>query len=162
MNVLQLLSNRLSLDKFLLHCLREDLSLLSLAEITLVKLELWIGVSQLSWTVSRKPSCCTQKFSNLKMLDFWILVFLETLQGTWSEVIYAIGKTSVIGKSRVQFGEVKNQSNCSSRGSNCMLHHVKALPLMGSWIKPRCPIASLKINVSAMFPPDLFLLANDR
>jgi hypothetical protein len=40
MTVLQLLINRLRFDRLLLQCLREDLSLLSLAEITLVELEL--------------------------------------------------------------------------------------------------------------------------
>jgi hypothetical protein len=37
---LQLLINGLRLDRFLLQCLREDLILLSLAEITLVELGL--------------------------------------------------------------------------------------------------------------------------
>jgi hypothetical protein len=64
---------------------------------TLVELELGIGASQLFCTLSKKPSRSSQKFSNLKILVFGILVLTETLQGTWSEVIWAIGKTLVIG-----------------------------------------------------------------
>jgi hypothetical protein len=160
--MLQLLINRLRLDRFLLQSLRGCLNLLNLVEITLEELRLWVGAIQLSWTVSMKPSCWTQKLSNLKTFAFGILVLTETLQGTWSEVIWAIGKTSVIGKTKVQFGDVKIQSNYSRRGSDCMLLQVKALPLMGSSIKLRCPIASLKISVSAMFPHGRFLFATER
>ena len=37
------------------------------------------------------------------------------LQGMWSDVIFARGSTSVFGKSRVQFGDVKNSQATQAR-----------------------------------------------
>ena len=72
--------------------------------------------------------------------------------GIWSEAILARGRTKVSGYSVVQLIEVKNQSNCSKRGSCCMLLQVKNLPLRGSSTKPSCPITSMKMRVSCRIP----------
>lgn len=62
---------------------------------------------------------------------------------------------------RVQFGEVKNQSSCSKRGYCCILLQVKALPLIGSSKRPRVFMISLKIKISFISAPILFLFSID-
>jgi hypothetical protein len=161
MTVLQLLISNFKLHRFLLQLLSSERSFLNLEEMVLVATGRLGHDSQHPWTVSRKVSCSAQKFSNLKILERGIFVLMAILQGIWSEVIFAMGSASVLGKSKVQLTDVKNQSNCSRSGSVCMLLHVYALPLSGSSTKPRWPIASLKTSVSDKLPPGLFRLFRD-
>jgi hypothetical protein len=85
-----------------------------------------------------------------------------TLQGMWSDVIFARGKTMVLGYSTVQFTEVKTQSNYSNSGSLSILLHLKALPLSGNSTSQRWPIMSLNNKVSWTLSPCLFRFASDR
>jgi hypothetical protein len=50
-------------------------------------------------------------FSNLKITDFGIDVWMELTPGTWSEVVISRGKAIVLGKVVDQETEEKNQSN---------------------------------------------------
>ena len=102
---------------------RSALSLLNLPEMFLSGLVLLV-LAQLLCTVSKKPSCSTQKLSNLKIFALGIFVLIAILHGIWSEVILAKGRTYVIGKFKVQLGDVKNQSSCSKSGFACMLLQV--------------------------------------
>jgi len=102
---------------------RSALSLLNLPEMFLSGLVLLV-LAQLLCTVSKKPSCSTQKLSNLKIFALGIFVLIAILHEIWSEVILAKGRTSVIGKFKVQLGDVKNQSSCSKSGFACMLLQV--------------------------------------
>jgi hypothetical protein len=131
--LLQLSISFCKLEKVLLQFFKACLSCLNLA----AKIEgrpcLWRGsCDQEVWTVSMKP-WIGQKFSNLKMLDFGMLVPVVTLHGMWSEMGLDMGRTREFGYFFVQCTEVKNQSSCSSKGSCCILLHVKALPLRQVW-----------------------------
>lgn len=161
MTLLQLLMSSRRLEMFLLQCFNLALSALNLDDMFLA-LSLSPGVDdQQSITVSRKSLCSTQKFSKRKTFAFGMLVLITTLHGMWSEVILAKGITAVLGKSMVQFVDVKNQSSFSRSGSVCMLLHVKARPFSGSSTRPKCPMASVKVRVSATFPPGLLRLLSD-
>lgn len=46
---------------------------------------------------------------------------MVTMQGMWSDTGLPNGITMVLGKVVVQLEEEKNQSNCSSNGSSCIL-----------------------------------------
>ena len=89
-------------------------------------------------------------------------VSMDITQGMWSETGLESGFTMVLGYDVVQLVEVKNQSNCSSRGSSCMLLQVKDLPFRGSSIRPCVRMKSLKVIISLMFPPGLFRLVGLR
>lgn len=146
---------------FLLQNLRAWQSLFSLAERSVAMSMETQGISQYSLTTWRKPGCSTQKFSNLKIPDFGILVWIDTTQGIWSEIYRDRGLTIVLGQAVVQLFVVKNQSNCSKRGLPYMLLQVKFLPLIGSSTNPRVLMIALKTKISCIFSPGLFLLPND-
>lgn len=65
--------------------------------------------------------------------------------------------TELFGKTLVQTCEVKNQSNLTRRGENCLLDQVNLLPCRDNSTTPKVLCASLKENISAMSPPGLFL-----
>ena len=162
MTLLQFSIRAVRLESFLLQCFRECRKALNFW----ARVEAEFPLScpwedQLAWTVSRKPGWSGQKFSNLNTVDFGMLVPIIILQGMWSEIGFDIGCTIVFGYWVVQFTEVKNQSNCSRRGSCCILLQVKALPFRGSSMRPAWPMASLKRIVSWRLPPGLFLSSRD-
>ena len=109
----------------------------------------------------KKPRMIRPKILKSEDFTFGIEVPIITLQGMWSEMGFAIGKTSVFGYMVVQLTKVKNQSRCSKSGFCCMFLQVNALPLRGSSIRPDSPIASLKTIVSEILPPGLFLFSVD-
>ena len=66
--------------------------------------------------------------------------------------------TELFGKTLVQTCEVKNQSNPTRRGENCLLDQVNLLPCRGNSTTPEVLCASLKENISAMSPLAYFYL----
>jgi hypothetical protein len=89
--VLQFAIRILRLDKLLLQNLRSSLSLLNLEEMFLVEFRGLLRWCQLLLTVSKKPSCSVQKFSNLKMQVFGILVFTNTCRAHYQLYFWPLG-----------------------------------------------------------------------
>ena len=80
--LLQVSIKAVRLDKVLLQCFRECLRCLNLSAKSAAELlRGYLTKFQLSCTVSRKPGCSGQKFSNLIFFDFGILVPTIILQG---------------------------------------------------------------------------------
>jgi hypothetical protein len=79
--VLQLLINKLKFKRFLLQDFRLALSLFNFEEMFLAEFSFVLRLLQLLRIVSKKPSCSTQKFSNLKIVLLGILVLTAILQG---------------------------------------------------------------------------------
>src|SRR3954471_12987174 len=67
-----------------------------------------------------------------------------------------------MGNVMVQELEVKNQSNCSHKGSSLILLQVYLQFLIGSSTRFCILINSLKVSISSTSPPGLFLLSGDR
>jgi len=81
MTVLQLVISRDRLERSRLHFFRAVLKFLNLADKVLAD-ESNCGVDdQQLLTVSKKPWCSAQKFSNLNILERRILVPMDTLHG---------------------------------------------------------------------------------
>lgn len=109
------------------------------------------------WTVGKKLSCCSQQFSNLKILGFGINVTTSMTQGQWSDTSMMRDHPIVFRYLRVQLAEEKNQSSLSRRGSGRLLVQVNLLPWSGISTKPSLLMASLKRYISWTSPPSLFL-----
>jgi hypothetical protein len=77
------------------------------------------------------------------------------------EAVLASGMTVVFGKEETHSALVKNQSSCSNKGWACIFDHVNLLPFKGSSSRHKCPIISLKRNISFTSSPGLFLFSSD-
>jgi len=111
---LQFFIRQLRLERPLLHFFRAALKSLNLAVILVALLVAETLEFHTEFTISKKPGCSTQKFSNLKAWALGIEVPIWILQGMWSEVGLAIGRSKVLGKSLVQL-VLSNTSNRLSR-----------------------------------------------
>jgi hypothetical protein len=157
--MLQLVMSCPSFERFLLHSLRSPLSLLNEEEILLTESISLVFYPTILNSLEDINVLYPKVLKSVFLL--WDLVLIAILHGIWSEVILASGSTSEFGKSRVQLGEVKNQSSCSRSGSECMLLQVYFLPFSGNSIRSRWSMVSLKTIVSLRFPPGLLRSSRD-
>ena len=81
--LLQFVKRSMSLDKFLLQRISFFLRILSLKELHFAGASKPGSNIQTCWTISKKPSASTQKFSNLKIGDLRIFVNLDH---TWNMI----------------------------------------------------------------------------
>ena len=142
-----------------LHCLSCDWRGLIFLQSTVAALELLVGLFQVAVTTSMKPGWLIQNDSNLNSLHLGMEVWIYSTQGVWSDTGLPRGLTRVLGYVVVQLLLVRNQSNCSSSGSTCMLLHVKERPLIGSSI--RLCVLMKSLNVTPSVPKFLSYICLD-
>jgi len=81
MTILQLSIKRERMERLRFYFSKDTLRLLKYDDMVLAAVLIYGLDCQQFCTVSRKPSCSTQKFSDLNMLEQGMLVPMETLQG---------------------------------------------------------------------------------